>query len=453
MGHRRATIRKDSIASLIIAHMATFFAGQGRLRPGEKALCQLLAVNREQSEIVLELVRPFFRNIAPLRQMVVNETETGLLLSNNVEITIETNNFRALRGKTVLLSIFDECSFWMDDKCARPDEETYRAVRPSMMTLPDSMLVAISSPWRESGLLWKKFDKHFGRDDDRVLVVRAASTILNPLLDVAEVQEALQEDPSGGAAEWLGQFRCDLESFLSREVIAAVVNADRPLELPPRSECAYCGFLDAGEGGPNGDSFTAGVAHLERREDNDFLVLDACRETRSPFKPTEVIEQMVLPLFKTYGVRRVKADRHAEGFIKDLCRNGGLTVEADALPKSDIYREMLPWLNSRRCELPSWDRFLNQIQGLERGPSRSGRESIDHQRGGHDDIVNSAFGAMLEAAMHGAGINWKLHGPRVVAQSYAERFGRVTSFAGVPAHDPFALGERAQAIARRNRGY
>ena len=63
------------------------------------------------------------------------------------------------------------------------------------------MLIAISTPYRQPGLLWKKFDQHFGRADDKILVVRAASTVLNPLLDVGEVQEALEADPTGGAAE------------------------------------------------------------------------------------------------------------------------------------------------------------------------------------------------------------------------------------------------------------
>ena len=65
IGGRRSG--KDSIASLIIAWAATFFSSEGRLRPGERALCQLLAVNRDQSEIVLYLVKPFFRDISPLR--------------------------------------------------------------------------------------------------------------------------------------------------------------------------------------------------------------------------------------------------------------------------------------------------------------------------------------------------------------------------------------------------
>jgi len=35
------------------------------------------------------------------------------------------------------------------------------------------MIVGISSPYRKSGLLYAKFKKHFGRDDDHTLVIRA----------------------------------------------------------------------------------------------------------------------------------------------------------------------------------------------------------------------------------------------------------------------------------------
>ena len=43
------------------------------------------------------------------------------------EIVIATNSYRAVRGRSVLVSIFDECAFWQDERTARPDVETYRA--------------------------------------------------------------------------------------------------------------------------------------------------------------------------------------------------------------------------------------------------------------------------------------------------------------------------------------
>src|SRR5262245_25338846 len=40
----------------------------------------------------------------------------------------------------------DECAFWADERTALSDVETYRAVLPSLMTLPGAMLVGISTP-------------------------------------------------------------------------------------------------------------------------------------------------------------------------------------------------------------------------------------------------------------------------------------------------------------------
>src|SRR5262249_30548302 len=59
------------------------------------------------------------------------------------------------------------------------------------------------------------------------------------------------------------------------------------------------------------------------------------------------------------------------------------------LVKSDIYRELLPALNSGRVELLDVPRLVSQLTGLERRTSRGGRDSIDHAPGGHDDLANA----------------------------------------------------------------
>jgi hypothetical protein len=189
------------------------------------------------------------------------------------------------------------------------------------------------------------------------------------------------------------------------------------------------------------------VAHLE----DGNLVCDAVRERRPPFKPTEVMETMVLPLFRQYGVTRAKADKHAEGFVKDLAQRAGVTIEADAPTKSDIYREMMPWMTSGKCRLPPLDRLVNQIFGLER---IRGGERIDHQRGGHDDLVNAAFGAMLTAAGGRVSIWTHENMQRIIAECAARPPYRRPLYSGQRAD--FAeriFGERkaAQMAAMANR--
>jgi hypothetical protein len=96
--------------------------------------------------------------------MVTRSTASGPELQNDVDIAIATNSYRAARGRSVLISIFDECAFWQDERTARPDVETYRAVLPSLMTLPGAMLVGISTPHKKPGLLFERYKKAFSAE-------------------------------------------------------------------------------------------------------------------------------------------------------------------------------------------------------------------------------------------------------------------------------------------------
>jgi hypothetical protein len=64
-------------------------------------------------------------------------------------------------------------------------------------------------------------------------------------------------------------------------------------------------------------------------------------------------------------------------------------------PKSDLYRDVLPLLNSRRAALLDEPRLVAQLVGLERRTARGGRDSIDHAPGGHDDVANAVAGALV----------------------------------------------------------
>lgn len=77
--------------------------------------------------------------------------------------------------------IADELAFWSRDDGANPTSEVLNAVRPGLATL-NGQLVGISSPFAKSGPLWDVYDRYFGKDDDRVLIWRAPSRVMNPAL-------------------------------------------------------------------------------------------------------------------------------------------------------------------------------------------------------------------------------------------------------------------------------
>ena len=76
----------------------------------------------------------------------------------------------------------------------------------------------------------------------------------------------------------------------------------------------------------------------------------------------------------------------------------GITYEHAEKPKSQIYGEALPLLNSKRVELLDISRLRSQLIGLERRTARGGRDSIDHAPGAHDDLCNAACGVLVKVA-------------------------------------------------------
>jgi hypothetical protein len=53
----------------------------------------------------------------------------------------------AVRGRTVAAALLDEVAFWRSEESANPDAEVLAALRPSMLTIPNSPLLAISTPY------------------------------------------------------------------------------------------------------------------------------------------------------------------------------------------------------------------------------------------------------------------------------------------------------------------
>ena len=50
-----------------------------------------------------------------------------------------------------------------------------------------------------------------------------------------------------------------------------------------------------------------------------------------------------------------------------------------------------------RVALLDIERLVHQLNSLERRRGRTGRDIIDHPKGGHDDLINAAAGALVLA--------------------------------------------------------
>ena len=69
-------------------------------------------------------------------------------------------------------------------------------------------------------------------------------------------------------------------------------------------------------------------------------------------------------LLKSYRVSRVAGDRYAGEFPRELFRKHGIGYEWAKQTKSELFRDLLPLLNSGRIVLPRNDRLQGQIVGV-----------------------------------------------------------------------------------------
>lgn len=377
---------KSFICALIGVFLAAFRTY--RLSVGERGVVMLLGVDKQQAKILFRYVKAFIEGVDMLRPMVSRETADAIELNNGITLEVHTSSYRSVRGRTLVAGICDEIGFWRSDESSNPDFEVLGALRPSMATIPNSLLLCLSTPYSRRGVLWDAHRRHYGKGGD-VLVWQAPTRCMNPLVPQSIIDDAFESDSTAASSEFGAQFRSDLESYINQEVVDAVVVPGR-YELPPVAGTRYFGFCDP-SGGSGTDAFTLAIGHNER----DIAVLDLVRERKPRFSPEAIVAEFSADL-KRYSVHTVVGDRFGGDWPGEAFRKHGVAYKISERTKSEIYQSMLPMLNSRRVELLDDKVLRSQLLGLERRTARSGRDSIDHRVGGHDDVINSAAGCLVQ---------------------------------------------------------
>jgi hypothetical protein len=144
---------------------------------------------------------------------------------------------------------------------------------------------------------------------------------------------------------------------------------------------------------------TLAIAHRDR---DDNVVLDLVRERQPPFSPEAVVADFAGTLM-AYGITEVMGDRYGGGWVAERFRTHGISYTTSERPKTVLYSEFLPYLNSGRIELLDNQKLVSQLCGLERRTGRgTGRDTIDHPPRAHDDLINAAAGAVVLAVSSGS---------------------------------------------------
>ncbi len=380
---------KSFFTALKLVHAAVFKRWPPFLG---KAYILCLAADKLQAGVVHGYVKDILRQPA-FRGMVARETAEEIELTNRITIGIHTSSFRTLRGLRILGAAADEASFWYDAENSRnPAGEVINSLEPALGETDGAQLLIPTTPYIRSGPTFQFFRDYWGKEDDAVLVWKSGTTDLNPTYRQAIIDRAMLKDPSKAKTEYYAEFRDDLETFVSLELIARAVVPGR-LSLPYNPRCAYHVFCDPSELVKSGDSMTLAVSHVASGK----LIVDRLDEVRPPADPKDVIDRFSATC-REYHVSEIVEDRVSIGWIRSDFEKKNIRVEPCSVSKSDLYAFLSVKLQGDLVEIPDDDRLVDQMLGLEKRNLTGGVTRIDHAPGGHDDLVNSLAGAVWLAS-------------------------------------------------------
>lgn len=374
---------KSNVSALIAVYLACFIDYRDRLAPGEVATILCISADRKQARSVFRYISGLLHSNAMLEQLITREDKESIELANRTVIEVGTASFRSTRGYTLAAVICDEIAFWRSEDSANPDYEIIAALRPGLATLQGKLIV-LSSPYSKRGFLFDTFRRYYGSHDAHTLVAKAPSKLMNPSLPQRVIDQAYERDAEAAKAEYGGEFRSDLEAFIARELVEGVTRQG-PLELPYNARNRYFAFADPAGGGQ--DEYTMAIGHRE----GSTVIVDLVRASRGV--PAEITADYAA-LMKEFGIRKAHSDKYAGSWPADEFAKHGITIEYSPKPRSELYLDALPALTSGRVELPPCDRLITQFAGLERKTSKSGRDSVNHSPGAHDDRANAAAGVI-----------------------------------------------------------
>lgn len=377
---------KSRITAATACYQAAF-ADVNVLAPGEIGLVAVIANDREQAGVIISYCREIFRLSPILAGMVEADLAQEIRLKNRVSIKILTCSTAAVRGYTLLAVILEEAAFWRVEG-RDPGQEIVRSLRPGLATT-GGPLIAISSPYSRQGVMYEAYKRYYGVDGD-ILVWVAPSRVMNPRLSQEVVDRALAEDYASAKAEYLAEWRDDVAGFLDDETLDPLVVTGRR-ELAPQEGIRYFAFADPSGG--RQDSFTLGIAHAGPK---GRVLLDAVRRRVPPFNPRDVVAEFAQVL-KEYRCSEVTGDRYSAEWCVASFREHGIFYRNSERDRSQLYKECLPLFTRGEAELLDDKLLLSELRGLERKTRPLGQDMITHGPGGHDDVANSACGALVLA--------------------------------------------------------
>jgi hypothetical protein len=350
----------------------------------------LLAFVKEQAGIAFEYVREFFDKDTELRELVIDRKRDTLELGHGVRIQTIASNYRQVRGYSVAAALLDEAAHWWSEITnANPIDEIVRSLRPGLGKVPGSRLLAATTPWTQEGFVYEVHQRHYGNEaSQNILVVRAATQVLNPSFDAATIAIAEAEDPESAAAEFGAGWRVAGGTLVRPEAYDACVDTGITERSPdePLGDDYYGAAVDL-SGGTGQDSAALSIQHIEQDDDGpEVCFQDLLLEVVPPFDPPTMVAEFARQC-RRYGISEVTGDAWSEGFAAAEFRRHGITYVVSPRNTAECLLDSLAVLNGHRVRLLDDSKARRQWLNLRRDYASGGRPTVVDRPGKHDDLA------------------------------------------------------------------
>ena len=372
----RRSGKSDRLAANVAVYEAATGGHEKYLAPGERGHIVLIAQDMRAARVIYNYCKAKLENSPLLSQLVMDTRKAEIDLTNKLTISIFPCSFRAPRGFSIPVAVFDEVAFFRHEGVVI-DKEIIDSVRPGQATFSHSKMIKISSPYGTQGELYRDFATRHNRPD--LLCFKAESQEMNPSISKLFLDSEQKRDPEMFDREYRAIFSDSISSAFSREAVESCIQVGR-YELAYSSDHRYYAAVDPSGGGP--DEFALSICH----KDGERIVQDVIRGWRTK-RPADVVKEAAA-LLKSFRVRRIVGDKYSGEWVRQAFRDEGIEYEVSKLTASQAFLELLPLINQSAIELLDDKKQTLQLIALERQTSRMGKDSLGHPQGAHDDRAN-----------------------------------------------------------------
>jgi hypothetical protein len=375
------------------------------LAPGETASALIVAPDVRLGRQVLRYALGAAEKSPDIKRRITQRTADGFTLkrrggSVRIEVLPATRGGAAVRGRSLVGAVLDECAYFRDSSYKVNDQEIYRAIAPRI--LQGGQLVLVSTPWAEQGLLWDFYKRNFGHPVD-ALVSHAPTLLLRDDEHTrAYVERERANDPVNASQEFDAEFMSTAgEAFFDAASITGAIE-ENPEPAPGSVASIGADF------GFRSDSSALIAAYREPVPAQRIVVpvdaiVERVPEKRVPLKPSIVVKEFAAHV-RAHRADSIVADGHYRQAIAEHLEEAGLSLVSapeGANGKAETYQVVRALLREGRIRIPDHERFIRQLREVTARPTAGGGISIVSPRwrtGGHGDIVSAFVLAAWDAS-------------------------------------------------------